>query len=112
MDPEEAFGGDELESVVERHDLAAEGARVAPGPAAPPEDLNLVALAGWAQPGDGAAGAQAVERGAPVGAHDLNATAPGWPGVGLNPGAQVIRAAGHESPSCLLPRLAPRGGSG
>ena len=40
MDPEEALGGDELEGFVERHDLAAEGARVAPGLAAPPEDLN------------------------------------------------------------------------
>jgi hypothetical protein len=41
MDPEEALGGDELEGFVERHDLAAEGARVTPGLAAPPEDLNL-----------------------------------------------------------------------
>ena len=40
MDPEEALGGDELEGFVERHDLAAEGARVAQ-PAAPPQDLNL-----------------------------------------------------------------------
>ena len=61
MDPEEALGGDEREGFVERHDLAAEGARVAPSLAAPPEDLNLVALTGWAQPGDRSAGAQAVE---------------------------------------------------
>src|SRR3954468_14569669 len=105
MDPEEALGGDKLEGFVERHDLAAEGTRVAPGLAAPPEDLNLVALTGWAQPGDRSAGAQAVEGVALVGAHHLDAAPPGRPGIGLDPDAQVIGAAGHEPPSGLRPRL-------
>src|SRR6478752_10722842 len=109
MDPEEALGGDELEGFVERHDLAAEGARVAPSLAAPPEDLNLVALTGWAQPGDGSAGAQAVEGVALVDAHHLDAAPPGRPGVGLDPDAQVIGAAGHEPPSGFRPRFALRG---
>src|SRR3954453_22560716 len=108
MDPEEALGGDELEGFVERHDLAAEGARVAPGLAPPPEDLNLVTLTSWAQPGDGSAGAQAVEGVTLVGAHHLDAAPPGRPGVGLDPGALVIGAAGHEPPSSLRPRFAPR----
>jgi hypothetical protein len=45
MDPEKALGGDKGESVVERHDLAAERARVAPSLAASPENLNSVTLA-------------------------------------------------------------------
>ncbi len=53
MDPEEALGGDELEGVVERHDLAAEGSRVAPALPSPPQHLHLVVLSGRAQPGDG-----------------------------------------------------------
>src|SRR6478609_11552986 len=109
MDPEEALGGDELEGFVERHDLAAEGARVAPSLAAPPEDLNLVALAGWAQSGNRPTGAQAVEGVALVGAHHLDAAAPRRPGVGLDPDAHVIGAAGHRPPSRLRPRLAPWG---
>src|SRR4051794_2799238 len=109
MDPEEALGSDELEGFVERHDLAAEGARVAPGLAAPPEDLNLVALTSWAQPGDGSASTQAVEGVALVGAHHLDAAPPGRPGEGLDPDAHVIGAAGHEPPFGLWPRFAPRG---
>src|SRR5215207_3060765 len=109
MGPEEALAGDEREGFVERHDLAAEGARVAPGLAAPPQHLNSVALTGWAQPGDGSAGAQAVEGEALVGAHDLDAAAPGRPGVGLDPGAHVIGAAGHRPSSRLRSRFAPRG---
>src|SRR6478735_5143669 len=108
MDPEEALGGDELEGFVERHDLAAEGARVAPSLAAPPEDLNLVALTGWAQPGDGSAGAQAVEGVALVGAHHFDAAPTGRPGVGLDPDVQVIGAAGHEPYSGFRPRVALR----
>src|SRR5215218_8223829 len=79
MDPEEALGGDELEGFVERHDLTAEGSRVAPGLAAPPQHLNPVTLAGWAQPSDRPTGAQAVERVAPAGAHHLDAAALGRP---------------------------------
>src|SRR4051812_18237119 len=109
MDPEEALGGDELEGFVERHDLAAEGARVAPGFAAPPEDLNLFALTGWAQPGDGPTGAQAVECVAIVGAHHLDAAPPGRPRVGLDLDAQVIGAACHEPPSGFRSRFAHRG---
>src|SRR3954466_12224223 len=109
MDPEEASVGVELEGFVERHGRAAEGARVAPGLAAPPEDLNLVALTGWAQPGDGSAGAQAVEGVALVDAHPLDAAPPGRPGGGLDPDARVIGAAGHEPPSGLQPRFALRG---
>ena len=48
VDPEEALAGDELEGFVERHDLTTEGAWVAPGLAAPPQHLNVVALAGRA----------------------------------------------------------------
>src|SRR3954469_10227297 len=99
MDPEEALGGDEFEGFVKRHDLAAERARVAPGLAAPPQHLYLVALTGWAQPGDGSAGAPAVERVALAGAHHLDAAAARRPGIGFDPGAYVIRAAGHEPPS-------------
>src|SRR4051812_13052642 len=101
MDPEEALGGDELEGVVERHDLTAEGARVAPGLALPPQHLDPVGLTGWAQPCDGPAGAQAVERVALAGAHHLDTAPLGRPGVGLDPGAHVIGAAGHELPSGL-----------
>src|SRR5918997_2038908 len=95
MDPEEALGGDELEGFVERHDLAAEGAWVAPGLASPPQHPNLVALAGRAQPSDGAAGAQAAERVALAHAHHLDAAAAGRPGVGLDAGAHLVGAAGH-----------------
>src|SRR6478609_9990760 len=110
MDPKEALGGDELEGFVERHDLAAEGARVAPSLAALPEDLNLVALTGWAQPGDRSAGAQAVEGVALVSAHHLDAAPPGRPGIGLDPGMQVIGAAGHGLPPASG-RVLRRGGS-
>src|SRR3954447_4968885 len=103
------LGGDELEGFVERHDLPTERSGVAPSLAPPPQDLNSVALTGWAQPGDGSAGAQAVKRVALVGAHYLDAAPPGRPGVGLDPGAHVIGAAGHRSHSRLRPRLAPRG---
>src|SRR3954453_12697432 len=103
MDPEEALGGDELEGFVERHDLTAEGSRVAPGLPSPPQHLHLVALTGRAQPGDGRAGAPAVERVAPVRAHHLDAATPGRPGVSLDTGAHlIIGAAGHER---LLPAL-------
>src|SRR3712207_2267639 len=63
------FRSDELEGVVEGHDLTPEGARVAPGLAAPPQDLHMVGLAGRAQPRHGPAGAQAVEGVAPVRPH-------------------------------------------
>src|SRR3712207_2181988 len=102
MDPEEALGGDELEGVVERHDLTAEGSRVAPSLPSPPQHLHLVALTGRAQPGDGRAGAPAVERVAPVRAHRLDAATPGRPGVSLNACAHLIGAAGHGR---LLPAL-------
>jgi hypothetical protein len=46
VDPEKALAGDKLKGFVERHDLAAERARVAPGVASPPQDLNFVALTG------------------------------------------------------------------
>src|SRR5215213_10648616 len=95
MDPKEALGGDELEGLVERHDLTTEGARIAPGLASPPQHLNPVVLAGRAQPGNGRAGAQAVEGVALVGAHHLDAATLGRPGIGFDAGAHVIGAVGH-----------------
>src|SRR3712207_7513449 len=68
------FRSDELEGVVEGHDLTTEGARVAPGLAAPPQDLHMVGLAGRAQPRHGPAGAQAVEGVAPVRPQDRKST--------------------------------------
>jgi hypothetical protein len=50
VDPEEALGGDEAEGLVERHDLTAEGVRIAPGTSSPPQDLDIIALAGRPQP--------------------------------------------------------------
>jgi hypothetical protein len=55
VDPEEALAGDELEGFLKRHDLPREGTGITPGVALPPQDLNLVAAGGWAQPGDGSA---------------------------------------------------------
>src|SRR3712207_1090623 len=92
------FRSDELEGVVEGHDLTTEGARVAPGLAAPPQDLHTVGLAGRAQPRHGPAGAQAVEGVAPVRPHHLDAAAPGRAGIRLNPRAQGIVAAGYGHP--------------
>src|ERR671917_1442264 len=89
---------DELEGVVERHDLTAEGARVAPGLASPPQHLNIIALAGRAQPRDGPAGAQAVEGVAPVRPHHLDAAAPGRPAVGVDPTAHLVPAVRPGAP--------------
>jgi len=52
IDPEEAFGGDKLECLVEGHDNGTEVARSSPSGSLPPHYLNLVALAGWAQAGN------------------------------------------------------------
>jgi hypothetical protein len=52
IDPEEAFGGDKLEDLIERHDNGAEVTGSSPCPSLPPHYLNLVALAGWAQAGN------------------------------------------------------------
>src|SRR5918998_5998715 len=110
MDPEEALAGDEIERFIERHDLTAEGAGVAPGPASPPQDLDVVALAGRTQPRDGPAGAPAAQGVAPVSAHHLDAAALGRPAPSLDPGAHRVAAAGHgASPPRVLPRSGARG---
>src|SRR3712207_2998711 len=108
MDPEEALGGDEREGLVERHDLTAEGARIAPAVPSPPQHLYLVVLSGRAQPGDGPAGAPAAECVALVRAHHLDAAAPRRPGIGLDPAAHLILAVGHGA---ALPPLLPRSGA-
>src|SRR5215207_854196 len=110
MDPEEALGGDELEGVVERHDLTAEGSRVAPGLPSPPQHLHLVVLTGRAQPGDGRAGAPAVERVAPVRAHHLDAATPGRPGIRLDPAARLVLAFGHGASPPTRPAAFRRSG--
>src|SRR3982751_5877163 len=97
MDPEEALSGDEREGFVERHDLPAERAWVAPGLAAPPQHLHSVALTGWAQPGNRISDAQTVECVTLVRAHHLDAAAPRRPGVGFDAGAHVLGAAGQAS---------------
>src|SRR3954468_18558018 len=53
IDPEEVFRRDKLESVIERHDKGAEVARSGPSLSSPPQHLNLVAVAGWPQAGNG-----------------------------------------------------------
>jgi len=46
VDPEEPLAGDEVEGLIERHNLGAEGTWVAPSITPPPQDLDVVALAG------------------------------------------------------------------
>src|SRR5918994_3901833 len=108
VDPEEALAGDELEGFVEWHDLTTEGARIGPGLSSPPQDLNVVALAGRAQPRDAPTGAQAVEGAATVGPYHFDAAAPGRPAVGFDPTAHRVVAAGHGA---SLPRSQPRSGA-
>src|SRR3954449_509271 len=91
-DPEEALGGDEVECLVERHDEGSEVARRGPARATPPQDLDVIVLAGGSQARDLTAGASAVERVALVGPDHLDAAA--WPGVGGDPLAPRI-SAGH-----------------
>jgi len=90
-DPKEAFLADEVEGVIEGHD-GAEGSGWSPGVAAPPEDFDLVAVAGWAQARDWCAGSVAEERVAAPGAAGLDST-PG-PGMGLD----AVKQGGRSSP--------------
>src|SRR5918994_4347185 len=108
-DPEEAFLADEVEGVIEGHD-GAEGSGWSPGLAAPPEDFDLVAVAGWAQAGDRCAGLVAEERAAAPGAAGLD-SAPG-PGMGLDAVEQGV-GLGHDDlhgAGLLEQTLQPPGG--
>src|SRR5215207_11107673 len=97
-DPEEAFSGDEVECLIERHDDWSEGAGRAPAITAPPQNLDVVALAGRPQARDRLAGAPAVERVAADRPHHLD---PGTrPGMGGGPLAHRI-STGHRD---YLPR--------
>src|SRR5918912_4187815 len=75
LDPEEPFGSDERESLVERHDDRPEIAGRAPSVPAPPRDLDTITIAGRPQPGHGSARASAVQRVTAVRPHHLHLAA-------------------------------------
>ncbi len=73
MDPEAALYRDEFQGLIERHDDGAEAARIAPRLPPPPQDLDLIVLAGRAEAGDGITGSPAVKCVATVGPHHVAA---------------------------------------
>src|SRR3954447_1667983 len=75
LDPEEPFGGDEREGLVERHDDRPEVAGRAPSVPAPPGDLDTITIAGRPQPRHGPARASAVERVTAARPHHLHPAA-------------------------------------
>jgi hypothetical protein len=94
MDPEEALGGDALESLIERQDDGAEVTGSGPGRPSPPQDLDVVVLAGRAKAGHGTAGPQAVQCVATVVPHDLDAAA--GKVIGRDPLAQGVVSGGRH----------------
>jgi hypothetical protein len=99
MDSEEAFHGDKLESLIERHDDGAKVAGSNPSLSSPPEDLNRVGLAGRPQARDRSSGPPAIRCITAVGAHDPDAAA--REGVG---GDAVVQFVGPDCPRDLLRR--------
>ena len=75
VDPEEALGGNEVQGLIEGQNDRTEVAWVAPSLASPPQDLDLIVLAGWPQASDRPAGSQAIQGITSVGANHLDTAA-------------------------------------
>src|SRR3954447_8934640 len=111
LDPEEPFGADEREGLVERHDDRPEVAGRAPSVPAPPCDPDTVAIAGRPQPGHGSARAPAVKRVAAVRPHHFHLAARET--VGRDAPAHRIGSAGQSwAPPAASVRSAESHGGG